>query len=87
MCDPEDKLGTDIAIVKWADGTHEIYHYNDDIGVGLTRCGSVIGPGDVELEGSVTCIKCRRAMVKEKYPKNGPLDWFPESPDHVSGER
>lgn len=75
---PEDK-----DTVKWDDGTHEIYTYDDDTGRGLTRCGIAIGPWDAWLVGQVTCVKCRCKAAEENYPIKGPLDWFPKISEPV----
>lgn len=70
----------DIAI-HWEDGRHEVLHYDDDTGYGLTGCRKTIGPWDVFLDGPVDCPDClknrERRAAEEKHKASGPKEWFP----------
>lgn len=71
----------DVNMVQWEDGTHEILIYNDDNGYGLTACEEKIGPWDVWLVGTITCVKCKRLRTEEKHQEKGPREWFPKKPE------
>lgn len=82
----EPEVQAEVDMVQWADGTHEILIYNDNNGYGLTACEEKIGPWDVWLVGTITCVKCRRLRTEEKHKEKGPREWFPKKPGEKKGE-
>lgn len=88
---PVEASAEDTDMVRWEDGTHEIFVYNDENGCGLTRCEKRIGPWDIWLSGQVTCQDCvrvrnhveameKRKLAAQKLVEPGPHEWFPALP-------
>jgi hypothetical protein len=62
----ERELRDGAMTIKFHEKMHNISHYNDDNGHGLTACGLRVGPWDTTWAGQFDCLTCISAARKER---------------------